>query len=70
MHLKFQAFSTPEKFGEGHPEILAYPIIRSSDAHVIADIGSASTLFYLNEASFDEIRQGLKGQNGRKVMAE
>lgn len=68
--LEISALTTPGKFAEAHPEIIAYPIIRSSDAHLIADIGSTSTIFYINEATFDEIRMALKGENGRKVMAE
>ena len=61
---------TPEQFSKDHPEVTKFPLIRSSDAHYRNDIGTASTGFYIDEPSFSEIRQALKGENGRKIIAE
>ncbi len=45
-----------------------FPVITSSDAHHLEEIGRVSTRFQAEEASFDEIRKALKGQDGRKVL--
>ena len=68
--LELSALPSPEKFREDHPEIKAYPLIRSSDAHTPDYIGTSITTFYINEASFYEIRLALKGENGRNVITE
>jgi PHP family Zn ribbon phosphoesterase len=68
--LEVSRATTPEQFAKEHPEINLFPIIRSSDAHYPDDIGGAFTLFYLKESSFDDIRLALKGENGRKIIAE
>ncbi|MBW1711718.1 MAG: PHP domain-containing protein [Deltaproteobacteria bacterium] len=51
-----------------HPELAGWPLIRSSDAHFIEDVGSAWTEFLLARASLDEIRLALAGQDGRKII--
>jgi predicted metal-dependent phosphoesterase TrpH len=43
------------------------PRICSSDAHYLDDIGSRTTSFNMQEASFEEIRMALKGSGGRGV---
>jgi PHP family Zn ribbon phosphoesterase len=53
-----------------HQEIDGYPIIRSSDAHLPANIGNRFTEFYINESSFKEIRLALEGKKGRKIILE
>lgn len=45
-----------------------FPVITSSDAHRLEEIGRSSTLLLAEEASFDEIRKALKGQDGRQVV--
>ena len=45
-----------------------FPVITSSDAHHLAEIGRRSTRFLTREASFDEIHKALKGQDGRAVV--
>ena len=44
------------------------PVITSSDAHRLDEIGRTSTSFLAEEASFDEMRKALKGQDGRRVV--
>lgn len=43
------------------------PRICFSDAHYLGDIGSRTTSFNMQEASFEEIRMALKGSGGRGV---
>lgn len=62
--------TTVEEFITLHPELNGLTVIRNSDAHYLEDIGSAFTQFYIGEASFTEIKQALKKENGRKIIAE
>jgi hypothetical protein len=62
--------TTVEQFIAVHPELKGLTVIRNSDAHYLEDIGSAYTLFYIEEASFTEIKKALKKENGRKTTAE
>ncbi|MGB9699456.1 MAG: PHP domain-containing protein [Thermodesulfobacteriota bacterium] len=49
-------------------EQLAIPRIISSDAHRLADIGSAYTIFLLAEPTLAEIRLALQGREGRRIL--
>lgn len=44
-----------------------YPMIRSSDAHEVEDIGTAATAFVLERPSFAEIGMALAGSQGRCI---
>jgi PHP family Zn ribbon phosphoesterase len=44
-----------------------YPVLHSSDAHYLSDIGSTHTNLVLAEPTFNEIRQALHGANGRCI---
>jgi PHP family Zn ribbon phosphoesterase len=68
--LEVSKASSPGKFAKEHPEINVFPLLRSSDAHYIGDIGTSFTTFYINEPSFTEIRMALKGEYGRKIIVE
>ncbi len=46
-----------------------WPIVRSSDAHCLDEIGSARTSFFFAETSFDELGMALRGESGRRVEA-
>ncbi len=50
-----------------HPELKEFPVISSSDAHFMVDIGKKTTNFKMKTRSFGEIRAALKGINGREV---
>ncbi|MBK7713228.1 MAG: PHP domain-containing protein [Bacteroidales bacterium] len=65
--LEISRNSSPEKFGAAHPEINRFPLITSSDAHYPENIGMASTNFYIENASFSEIRFALNGDKGRRI---
>jgi PHP family Zn ribbon phosphoesterase len=62
--------TTVEQFIGEHPEVKSFSVIRNSDAHYREDIGSAFTLFDIEEASYSEIKQALKKENGRKIIIE
>ena len=56
----------------GHPssakQNYGYPVIASSDAHFLEDIGKCVTSFLVEEMSLDEIRLALRGEGGREVV--
>jgi PHP family Zn ribbon phosphoesterase len=50
------------------PEIKKFPLIFSSDAHFLHDIGKVTTSFLLQGPTVDEIKKALKNENGRKII--
>lgn len=68
--LEISKASSPEKFAKDHPEINCFSLIRSSDAHFLANIGTSYTVFNIEVPSFSEIKMALHGLNGRKVITE
>jgi predicted metal-dependent phosphoesterase TrpH len=46
----------------------AYPVVASSDAHYLEDVGRNSTCFVVEEASFDEIARALNFEGGRRII--
>jgi PHP family Zn ribbon phosphoesterase len=52
---------------EQYPALSSSTFIQSSDSHTLDCIGSAHTIFTLQELSFHEIRQALHNENGRIV---
>ena len=50
------------------PGVERFPLITSSDAHRLDEIGKACTTFFLPEATVGEIRKGLQGAEGRKIV--
>jgi len=49
------------------PQIGSRPLVASSDAHFLDDIGGATTLFHLEAPTLDELRLALTGKAGRGV---
>jgi len=45
-----------------------YPLVTSSDAHFLEDIGRNSTCFMIEDTSFREIGQALRNEMGRMVV--
>jgi len=68
--LEVSRATTIGKFGEMHPEIRKYSLIRSSDAHQPCDIGKATTTFLIEEPDFKEIKMALAGERGRRIFTE
>ncbi len=58
---------TWESMGNDTPGIGGLPIVTSSDAHFLTDIGRVYTLFVLYAPDIEEIRKALHGESGRKV---
>ncbi len=59
--------SSVSEFVSKYPEVKNFQVIRSSDSHRIEDIGIVSTVFQIEEASFQEISMAIKGINGRNI---
>ncbi|MGB6066668.1 MAG: PHP-associated domain-containing protein [Desulfomonilaceae bacterium] len=57
-----------EKLQAKCPQCGDYPIIASSDAHCLEDVGSAMTLARLASASFEEFRNALGNREGRRIL--
>jgi PHP family Zn ribbon phosphoesterase len=50
------------------PQCRDYPLITSSDAHSLDDIGKSSTTFVMEGVSVAEIQLALLGTQGRRVL--
>lgn len=57
--------SRPFPAGQGY----GYPVVTSSDAHFLEDVGRNFTYFVLEDPSFGEIRKALRAEAGRKIVA-
>ena len=68
--LEISARNAPAKAQELFPEIKKYPLITSSDAHYLQDIGKVRTSFMLQEPTFDELQQAFANINGRRLFVE
>jgi len=53
---------------ERYPGIETFPLITSSDAHYLQDIGKASTCFLLGAPCVADIRKAFKKQEGRHLL--
>ncbi|MCX7634444.1 MAG: PHP domain-containing protein [Syntrophales bacterium] len=53
------------RFRSLYPELSRFPIIESSDAHFLRDIGRGATTAYLEAATFAELRKALQSWEGR-----
>ena len=52
------------------PEIEGFPVVTSSDAHYLHDIGKAYTTFMIEKPAFDEIKMALEKKGGRDLKIE
>ncbi len=57
--------SKPSSAGQEY----GYPVVTSSDAHFLEDIGKNSTCFMVEEASIQEISKALRCELGRMVVS-
>lgn len=51
-----------------NPELYGFPLVTFSDAHVLEDIGKSFTTFLMEDATIEEIKKALSGEDGRRVM--
>jgi 3',5'-nucleoside bisphosphate phosphatase len=66
--LEVSKHSDFEKARARYPQCRDYPLIRSSDAHYLADIGAAVTLARMAKPTFDELRKAMAGVDGRAIV--
>jgi len=59
---------TGEQARARFPQMSGYPLVTSSDAHSLEDIGKVSTRFLLEEPTLREIGMALRGEEGRWVV--
>lgn len=52
------------------PQISTHPVITSSDAHNLDEIGRAVTMFQVERPTIDEMRRALRNEDGRRVLLE
>ena len=53
---------------DGSPgDLQGFPVVTSSDAHCLRDIGRSSTWFFAEEGGVEEIARALRGEDGRRV---
>lgn len=50
------------------PSMRKYPVVASSDAHVLEDIGKVTTTFYIAEPTVSEIKMALVNAESRKII--
>lgn len=50
-----------------YPDLKSRAMIRSSDAHMLADIGSGRTVFNMMHRSVSEIKLACEGRDGRRI---
>ncbi len=67
--LEISSLASREKryaFSQGYD----FPVVTSSDAHCLEDIGRSFSSFLIKEACFEEIKKALMGDEGRRVRIE
>ena len=53
---------------DGSPgDLQGFPVVTSSDAHCLRDIGRSSTWLFAEEGGVEEIARALRGEDGRRV---
>jgi len=66
--LEISKFVEKDEFVKQNNYLADYCFIQSSDAHFLENIGDTTTYFQMENKSFSEIRNALRGLNGRKVI--
>jgi PHP family Zn ribbon phosphoesterase len=61
--IEVSRFADPGDYGD-----LGYAVIRSSDAHLPGEVGTAYTELELEEPTYDELIMALRGESGRRVI--
>lgn len=65
--LEISRHTTREELYDQYSYVRRWPVIQSSDAHYLNDIGLVFTLFEMEAPTFEEIRMALAGVDGRKA---
>lgn len=67
--LEVSRLTSPAKAREQIPECKGFPVITSSDAHFLDEIGQCRTCFEAERANLEELRAALAGVKGRRLIA-
>jgi 3',5'-nucleoside bisphosphate phosphatase len=68
--LPLDAVEVTARVGKGSPiQARGLPVVRSSDAHYLADIGNGRTTFLMAKASVEEMKKSFERRDGRMIMA-
>ncbi|MEW5806808.1 MAG: PHP-associated domain-containing protein [Acidobacteriota bacterium] len=57
-----------EEYSKWQMAYSGVPILCSSDAHFLDDVGKCSTAFWLVEATFDEFKKALRGEGESRII--
>lgn len=68
--LEFSPRVTREEVTKRFPQTGDYPLITSSDAHHLDDIGKSSTTFLIETVTVQEMKLAFEARDGRKVICE
>jgi len=52
------------------PQLSAYPVVSSSDAHNLDQIGTVASRFRIEKPTIDELQRAFQQQDGRSVLLE
>lgn len=66
--MELSSYSQSDVLIKEEPLLANYTLIRSSDSHVLKTIGNNSSIFAVEQLSFQEIRMALGNIDGRKVI--
>ncbi len=66
--LEFSPRLSSSEVKKRFPQTGSYPLITSSDAHNLEDIGNSSTIFLMEKVNIGEMKLALMGKGGRKVI--
>lgn len=66
--IELSRHTSSEEFAKGYGKNNMLPVIRSSDAHYLVDIGRAVTEMEMESPCFEEFGMALKGMAGRKIL--
>lgn len=68
--LEISRITTYEEAAKRVPQISAYPVVSSSDAHTPSDIGAVFSTFMIDAPTVGELRKAFRKENGRSVLPE
>ena len=63
--VELSRFGDEHELARTHRWLTERPVVRFSDAHRLADVGYQQTRFHVAEATIDELREALRGREGR-----
>jgi hypothetical protein len=68
--LEISSFKTLNEARALFPDTNRYPLVKSSDAHYLNDIGKQTIRFLVEQPTIEEIKLALTNSQGRKVLEQ